>query len=412
MEYMQKIISNINIFLETNFNTRKENQIELDFIRLNGLSNTIYLVKVFDKTSKTLVKELIYRSFGEISELVDRETEMEIIESLSSKNLTPKIFETDNENYRIEEYIGNSDVLPRNFIKEDFIIEKMINLLVAYSLISSIYNFTIVSDSLSKEYKISFDPKFQEIKKQNMFDKCLNLMFNKAQAKFDKFKHKLGKKYDNFINEEVMTKINKIKHYMENYKDLFAKVFPKQGIASLCHNDVHRLNLLLTEDTEKIIILDHEYACLNLAGVDIVNYMIESKFDYTKKAFPFYEFEGNSLEIDFEGFYEVFLEFMRKFEEEHSKNADNEFFVQFQKCKKPKYFYRIVCVISLFWLIYSVMYLDYDEFVEKKKFDQLNHAIDRIFIFEKAYSTLENLNLKKEVIKEAVININDDGIIY
>jgi len=396
--------------MEVKFYTRKENQIELDFIRLNGLSNTIYLVKVFDKTSKTLVKELIYRSFGEISELVDRVTEMEIIDSLSSKNLTPKIFETDNVSYRIEEYIGNSDVLPRNFLKEDFIIEKIINILVAYSLINSIYNYSIVSDSLSKEYKISFDPKIQEMKKQNMFDKCLKLMFNKANTNFEKFKHKLEKKYDNFINEEVMTKINKIKHYMENYKDLFAKVFPKKGIASLCHNDVHRLNLLLTEDTEKVIILDHEYACLNLAGVDIINYMIETKFDYTKKTSPFYEFEGESLEIDFNGFYEVFQEFIRKFEAAHSIDVDKEYFMQFQKCKKPKYFYKIVCVISLFWLVYSVMYLDYDDFIEQKKFDHINHAIDRIFIFEKAYSALENLNLEKEVIKEAIIM--DNGIFY
>lgn len=410
MEYMEKIISNINNFMESNFHTRKENQIELDFIRLNGLSNTIYLVKVLDKTSKTLVKELIYRSFGEISELVDRETEMEIIDSLSNKNLTPKIFETDNESYRIEEYIGNSDVLPRNFIKEDFIIEKMINLLVAYSLISSIYNFSIVSDSLSKEYKISFDPKLHEIKKQNMFDKCMNLMLNKAKTNFEKFKHKLGKKYDNFINEEVMTKINKIKHYMENYKELFTKIFPKNGIASLCHNDVHRLNLLLTEDTDKVIILDHEYACINLAGIDIVNYMIETKFDYTKKVFPFYEFEGESLEIDFAKFYEVFYQFMLKFESAHCINNEHEYFMQFQKCKKPKYFYKVVCVISLFWLVYSVMYLDYDDLIEKNKFDQLNHAIDRIFIYEKAYSSLENMNLKKEVNKEAIIM--DSGIIY
>jgi thiamine kinase-like enzyme len=144
-----------------------------------------------------------------------------------------------------------------------------------------------------------------------------------------------------------MTKINKIKNYMENYKELFAKVFPKKGIASLCHNDVHRLNLLLTEDTEKVFILDHEYACLNLAGVDIVNYMIETKFDYTKKAFPFYEFEGETLQIDFARFYEVFLNFMEKFEAAHSIDEDHEYFMQFQKCKKFKYFYKIVCVISL-----------------------------------------------------------------
>lgn len=408
MDFMEKIISNINNFMEINFNTRKENQIELEFIRLNGLSNTIYLVKVFDKTSKTLVKELIYRSFGEISEFVDREAEMEIINNLSEKNVTPKIFETDNETYRIEEYIQNSDTLPRQFLNEEFILEKIINLLVTYSLISCIYNFTISSDHLSKEYKISFDPKMHHTKRQNMFDKCMNMMFSKAKRNFEKFKHKLSKKYDNFINEEVMTKIDKIKHYMGNYKALFAKVFPKNGLATICHNDVHSLNLLLTEDTEKVIILDHEYACFNLIGNDIVNYLIETKFNYTLKTFPFFEFDNTNFEINFSKFYAIFLQFMQKFELAnninsfsnsnfpHSNHESEKIYKLFQKAKKETYFYKVVCVISLFWFGYSIMYLDYDGYMEKSSFDQIQHALDRMFIFEKAYFTLNELKMKKK----------------
>ncbi len=407
MELMKEIISNINTFMEVKYNTRKENEIELDFIRLNGLSNNIYLVKIVDKTSKTLVKELIYRGYGEISELVDRDLEMEIIDNLSAKDLTPKVLET-NQNFRIEEYIGNSDVLPRSFLREDFIIEKIINILIVYSLISSVYNFNIVSDSLSKEYKICFDPQYQSIKKQNMFDKCMDLMFSKAQKNFEGIKKKLGKKCNNFINEEVMTKIDKIKFYMENYKKLFTDVFPKNGLVSLCHNDVHSLNLLLTESTDKIIILDHEYACLNLVGNDIVNYMLETKLNYTKKTFPFYEFNGDSLETEFLSFYEVFLKFMMKFETEQGIDVDSEHYLQFQKCKKLKYFYKIVCVISLFWFIYSVMYLDFDELFEKKKFDQVSHAIDRMFIFEKAYSELKDIKLKKDVYKELNLSGADE----
>ena len=246
MEYMEKIISNIKLFLSSRFQMREENEIELNFIRLNGLSNIIYLVKIFDKTSNVLIKELIYRSFGNISEFVDRETEMAIIDNLSASGLTPSVYETDKTSYRIEEYIGNSDTLNKEYLQEDFIIEKIVNILIAYSLISSIYNFHIVSDELQKDYKITFDPVIQKVK-QNMFDKCLNMMFVKAKNNFEKFSKKISKKYENFISEEVNTKIDKIKHYMENYKNLFIKIFPKNGLVSLCHNDVHRFQSCFAE---------------------------------------------------------------------------------------------------------------------------------------------------------------------
>ena len=395
MEYMEKIISNIKLFLSSRFQMREENEIELNFIRLNGLSNIIYLVKIFDKTSNVLIKELIYRSFGNISEFVDRETEMALIDNLSASGLTPSVYETDKTSYRIEEYIGNSDTLNKEYLQEDFIIEKIVNILIAYSLISSIYNFHIVSDELQKDYKITFDPVIQKVK-QNMFDKCLNMMFVKAKNNFEKFSKKISKKYENFISEEVNTKIDKIKHYMENYKNLFIKIFPKNGLVSLCHNDVHRLNLLLTEDTEKVIILDHEYACMNLVGVDIVNYLIETKFEYTSKTFPFYEFDNENFDLDFSKFYETFLKFMQKFQATHSVEHGNKFQYLLEKSKTEKYFYRLVCVINLFWLLYTLINLDYDEFTLKNKFCYLSHGIDRINLFEKAYSAM---NKAKDVVK-------------
>ena len=47
---------------------------------------------------------------------------------------------------------------------------------------------------------------------------------------------------------------------------------------------IHRLNILVRGDND-LILLDHEYASLNLIGSDIVNYLIESQFDYTKYNF-------------------------------------------------------------------------------------------------------------------------------
>jgi len=384
---MEKIVILKN-FLENNMNNINEIQYELDFIPLFGLSNLNYLVKVINKKSKTLLKELFYKSFGEISELVDRDTEREIIDCLSSKNLTPVIFETDNATYRIEEYIENSDVLPRNLIKEDFIIEKIFDILIEYSKITPICSFTIVPE----EFRISYGFPFQQLNKKNFFDKCLYLMYEKAKTNFEKFNFELSENSHSFLKEEEITKINKIKHYMENYKDLLIKVFPKKGIFSLCHNDLHRLNILLNKETQKLIIIDHEFACMNLPGFDIVNYMIGTKFDYTIKVFPFYEFKEEMTENDFAENYQVFLKFMKKFEIEHSIDTYNESFSLFQKCKKPKYFYRIVCLVCLLWIIIIIKNLNYEDLNQKNKYDRLSNGIDLIFIFEKAYFILQNLN--------------------
>ena len=62
----------------------------------------------------------------------------------------------------------------------------------------------------------------------------------------------------------------------------------------LNHNDLHRKNLIIEKTNSKIFVLDHEYAALNLIGIDIANYLNESIFDYCPK----YKCEMDKVDID------------------------------------------------------------------------------------------------------------------
>lgn len=385
-------------------NFSQENQIELKFVRLNGLSNCIYLVKILDNISNELKYELIYRQFGSIGELVDRRSEKEIINYLSNLNLTPKILETDDFSYRIEEYISNSDTLPRDILAENSLMEKLIPLLVNYTSITSACRFEIIQKE-NKENKedfnceISFDKNLYKIPKQNIFEKCLKMMYDKSKKNYDIFLEKLSEaKINSNTNiplknliENSKEKLDKFIFYMENYKQIFTKIFPKKGILTLNHNDVHSLNLLLVENSEKLYVIDHEYACLNLVGIDIINYLIEMQFDYTKKSFPFYEFNSAKICEKFDKNFEIYLNYVKEYEKLHKEKEGFEILEE----KEKVYYFRLIGVISLFWFIYSVMYIDFEEFVKQESFDLLYHANDRIDNFEYALKEIEKFEKEK-----------------
>lgn len=399
MEHFEKICANIKNFVLNHTKGKEFHELDLNFEKLNGLSNDIYLVKIYNKTTNEMMHEVIYRQFGEISDLVDRELETKIINNLSEKGVTPPIYETDGKTYRIEEYVGDSDVLERNCLKEDDVIERIIEILVSYTLISGVYCYHIQSPHFEQDYKLDISPdvnnnlaaNFSRYP-QNMFDKCMKEMLVKAKTNFEKFSEKFKKKYKKILDKEIFEKYQKIKYYVENYNDIFSKIFPKKGFFVLNHNDVHRLNLLLTNDKEKIIVLDHEYACLNLIGIDIVNYLIETNFDYTKKTYPYSEF--NPEGIDFENYFKIFKDFLNKFELSHAKILEEETNRRrFEKIKTFKYFLKLFCVVSLFWLLFSVIYFDFEAFSLQKSFDYFKHALDRIYIFEQAFKKLNSLNV-------------------
>jgi thiamine kinase-like enzyme len=400
MEQFEKIYEHIKSFVSKKFSSQDYNELEITFEKMNGLSNSIYLVRIFNKTTKEFLDEFVYRLFGEISEFIDRDLELDIIQNLSVKGVTPFIYETDYKSYRIEEYIGKADVLPREILKEEDIIQRVMQILISYTLISGVFHYKVSSENFTDDYHINIDPEVhssgsinkQRIK-QNIFDMCIKKFLDKARKNFDKFSNKFQKKYNKFnkfLDVELVEKFEKLKYFINNYNTLFMKIFPKHGLLTLNHNDVHRLNILLTDSKEKLLLLDHEYAALNLLGIDIVNYLIETSYDYTIKKYPFQEFNPGA--IDLEAFFEVFKSFICKLELAHaSVFAEEENRKKLEKVKTFKYFLKLVCLISLFWLLFTVIYLDYESFTLRKTFDYFEHAITRINIFQQAYNKLSQI---------------------
>lgn len=395
MEFVEKLKESIQGFIHSHFNIENSAQIDVKFQRLNGLSNAIYLVQLYDKTTNCKINEFIYRVFGEIGDVVDRNLEAQISNTLAGPGFSPEIYETDNKTYRMEEFIKNAQELPREEIREKHIIDKLIEILVSYTLISNVYTYYIYSDDLAQDYKIMIDqdvnsPTYKpERINQNIFDMSMNRMLNKAVINIAKFSDKVHKTLDKKIEKEFFQNLGEITNFIETYQTLFLDVFPKKGLFVLNHNDVHRLNILQKFDKD-LMILDHEYAALNLIGIDIVNFMIESSFDYTTKTYPFFEYD--SSKIDFADFFETFKVFLDKFEIKHSTSLSKEDYAKkYQQVRSYKYFLQLVCIISLFWCLYSVLYIDFDKVIQKQSFNYLTHAMNRLQIYRSALKELKQL---------------------
>ena len=364
--------------------------IEIQLEPLCGLSNTIYLVKIFEKKSKSLVKEFVYKIFGDNNEFMDRDLEERIMDNLSSKGFGPKILVSDQKTYRSEEYIKCADELHVNELMEEQILHQIIRILISYSLFASVHSYNIFSDQFSTDYNLIVNDGKNltgQIKK-NIYDMCTKSMFQKAKKNFQKFSNKFKERFDKIVDKEIFSSFKKIKFYLKNYKDVFNKVFPKEALMVLNHNDVHRLNILAF-DKNKLMLIDHEYAAMNLIGIDIINYMIESNFDYKLKKHPFFEYSGN---LDYEKMFEVYLEYLDAFEESYKGTKTIEDGAEkalFNQCRTKQYFLQLICIISLFWLLYSIIYLDFDSFEAKNFFDFFLHGIKRLQIFENTYDMIE-----------------------
>ena len=161
-------------------------------------------------------------------------------------------------------------------------------------------------------------------------------------------------------------------------------VFPKKGNMILNHNDLHRKNLIIEKTNSKIFVLDHEYAALNLIGIDIANYLNESIFDYSPK----YKCDMDKIDIDH--YYDIYLQYVDKFENANPELNETEKGRELlDEIKTKKYYLNLHGVINAFWVLYCAIYLNYDNYVDEKGFNFLQHGIDRITYFEQIMSLIE-----------------------
>ena len=359
---------------------------------LSTMTNYDYLINIYDKTSNEVVNQFIYRKFGKISECVDRELESTIIDQLSEEGVSPKILYKDEKGeYRIEEYIPDSTSIKKdNQFKSD-IIEQIIQICVSYSLISSIYRFTVISDGLMDKLSITINSDDDLRRKKidskihnNIFDMSLNNLYEKALKSFTIFAEKFKSTVEYAANSSLYKDFEKMELFMNNFKFLFMSVFPKKGNMILNHNDLHRKNLIIEKTNSKIFVLDHEYAALNLIGIDIANYLNESIFDYSPK------YKSDMDKIDIDHYYDIYLQYVDKFENANPELNETEKGRELlDEIKTKKYYLNLHGVINAFWVLYCAIYLNYDNYVDEKGFNFLQHGIDRITYVEQIMSLIE-----------------------
>ena len=389
MEDFETIKSNIRSYI---INKKKiqlpEKVIEINLKDIGGLSNTNYLATITNSTTNEMIDQILYRKFGEISDVVDRDLETMIINDLSLKGLGPKIYEKDkNGKYRIDEYLSNTSPIQKKDECAPIVINQINQIVNNYSLIINMYkyhisgeniNFSIIKDAISK-------PKRRI--NNNMFDKCMVEMYNKAILSFNIFSEQFKANINRENNKILYEQFESLEKYMINYKKLFTSIFPKSGFMILCHNDIHRLNLIVRKSDNKLFVLDHEYACLNLVGNDFANYMNESCYIYE----PEYVFTKDL--INFDKYYGYYKNYLKVFCENHKfLNGTDDGKKFLKEIHTKKYYLKLHVIINLFWFLYCVIYLNFSEFnKDQKNFFYFQHGLHRIYHIEAAMKAIEQI---------------------
>ena len=124
---------------------------------------------------------------------------------------------------------------------------------------------------------------------------------------------------------------------------------------------------------------------------DIINYVIESTFEYS----PGYEFFPN--EIDLKLFYDIYLRFISSFEksEKHSYFLESEEGKnELKRLKSFKYFLDLVILDNILWFVFALIYVDYEKYIGKTGFDYFRHAHDRVLYLEQIKNSVKNSDIE------------------
>ena len=387
MDSIENVYKNLTNYFLSKFHLTSFEDYSLELDKLNSLSNDIYHVIYKRKKDNEIIYEVCYRNFGEIGELVNRDLETFIIKALSDKQLGPKILDNDNSTYRIDEFINNSQPLPHEILKTEKILKKIIKLFLNYNDILPIYKYKIIdkNDFLVKyeifNNNINRNNNINNI--QNIIELCIKKMLPKGLRALEKFKINLENNKDININN----KFENINNFANNIKQIFFLNFPEKFFFILNHNDTLRENLLLKG--EEIYIIDHEYGSLNLPGFDIINYLVESNFDYSKDVNFIPE------EIDLNLYYKIFLNYINELEKSENIKEfkkTNEGKNYFNEIKTKKYFLRLTILDNILWFIFALIYFNYEKFIKNIGFNYFQHAYDRTIYYEKILEFKKNVN--------------------
>ena len=392
------IKENIFSFLETIKGIKNAKSLfEIKLKQVNDITNDIYEIKIYKKTTLELFDKLIYKNFSKISETLNNNLEFPILET--QKNSTSKILFIDPKNsYRIEECISNSKRIKRKYQFQSDIIEQIIQILISYSFVASIFTFTLkCDDHLNSKFKILINALNKEVEndkdkyiKNNFFDMCFKDLYERSLNTFKQFGLKFKARCIKSTNKTIFEEFQKLEFFMNNFKQLFNAAFPKSGYMIMNHNDFSQRKIILKNE-KNINIIQNDFSCHNIIGFDFANYLNERVFNYL----PTYQFNENDLDLDLT--YKLYLKFIEKFEEMYSELKNNDKGKEIlNEIKSRKYYLNLHCLINVFWVLHCSLYLNFEKFIQNEGFDYFQHAIDRITLYEKISEKIESEDEENE----------------
>ena len=384
-ESIEKIKENIYTYL-SEIKGKKNPKLTYDIIinRINEITNSIFEIRIYYKTTNELYDRVIYKKFSKISKSCSNKIEQSIFNSLSKKGFGPKILYIDpNHTFRIEECSSRNFSLKKSQQFQSDIIEQIIQIIVSYSLIANVFSFTLkCDDQLNSKFKILINAlnkktENDSLPENNFFDMCFKDLYLRSLNCFKQFGEKFRKRCIKCTNKTIFEEFQKLEFFMNNFKLLFKNAFPEKSFMVLNHNDFGKRKIIVLDDN-KVNVIENDFSSLNLIGFDFVNYLNESVFNYI----PNYEF--NEDELDLDDCYLIYLKFINKFEEFHSELKESEEGKKIlDEIKSKNYYLNLHCLINIFWVLHCSLYLNHDKFINNEGFNYFNHAIDRIKLYEK-----------------------------
>jgi thiamine kinase-like enzyme len=313
--------------------------------------------------------------------LVDRPLETFIINSLHDVGLGPKIFETDMDKYRIEEYIDNLVTLKNDDMFKDVIFTQIADIFTTYNSLGEFNHYENIVAGKSKKH---FWDRLLDDSKTNFLNFTVKKMIPLAQKSLDTFS-KIARETCS-DDGDIMNKLIEVEYYMQNFEKIFFDCTPEKCIMVLSHNDAHILNIMHNPDYSKVFVFDHEYASYNFLGFDIANYILESQFILEHTEFPFYQFFVKDYDIyNDERLFNCYLMFFDQFliKKGYLFKQLPGFEETIKLCKTKDYYFRMMGLSALMWFVFGVIYLDFESIVNKTSFDYFNYCLDRKSIYSK-----------------------------
>ena len=383
---MQKEIRNY-FFTKKKVKTQ-EKYIGVELKKIGGLSNVNYIAVVKDMSSNEKIAKVLYRKFGALSEGVNHELEITVIDYLSKKGIGPKLlYEEPNGKFRIIEYLEGTSTIPRAKGLDTKFLDKLIPIINAYTLISYTYKYKVSGDHITLAPIQDGIKDKRLVLSKNQYEVCMVEWLEKARKCYKTFTDQFKQKVSRDKEPKEWADMELVQYYLDNFKSEFNKNFPNEGFLVLCHNDTHRLNLLLRKRDQKLFIIDHEYAYLNLPGNDMANYLNETLYNYEP------DYYCTLDKIDFDKTYQIYLKFIEQFIQGHKFIEKVEGGKEFlKKAKTKKYFIMLNNIINLYYFLWSFCYVDFAAY-EKDHHGEYYfvHGVDRIRVYEAGMKALEKL---------------------